>query len=74
MTLPLTLPADDPWRQTPGKIVPIQVAGQLRVALRAQPDSDMAAAGKDLMLTFCSDQCATAMREAIKEERAALLS
>ena len=74
VTLAMKLPSDDPALHHEGSVLPMMIAGELRMAIRAQPGSQMSAEGQHLMLAFCSEACATAMREAILRERGALLS
>ena len=74
VTLSFKLRDDDPLKHAGDPLVPIVVAGKVRMAVAAQPDSEAALAGHDLMLTFCSEACASEMREALRRERGAALS
>ena len=55
-------------------LVPVMIGGKPRIAIRAQPGSEAARAGHDLIFTFCSETCVNEMRDALQRERAALLS
>jgi hypothetical protein len=74
VTLSISLPENDPLRTSQLPCVPIEIAGAPRFAVAAREGSEMARAGKHLLLAFCSDQCADQLRQAIMRERAALLS
>lgn len=74
VTLSFKLSAGEPVDPADGPFVPIVIAGTPRIAIRAQPDSEAARTGHDLLLMLCSEACATEMRIAIERERAAMLS
>lgn len=74
VTLSFKLPSEPPVTPGTDVLVPLVIAGTVRIAIRAQPDSEAARAGHDLILTFCSDHCASEMRAALERERGARLS
>ena len=70
----MTLRPDDPLRDGSRTAVLVPVAGRDRLAVVAQPGSDMAREGHDLSFALCSERCAQAMKEALERERGAQLS
>ena len=74
ITLSFKLKNDDPLKNADEPLVPIAIAGKVRIAVAARPDSEAARAGHDLMLAFCSETCASEMREALRRERGAAFS
>ena len=74
ITLSFKLRDGDPLKNAGDPLVPIAIAGKVRIAVASQPDSEAAREGYDLMLTFCSESCASEVREALRRERGAALS
>ena len=73
LSLSFTLP-EVAKESTADPLVPVMIGGKPRIAIRAQPGSEAARAGHDLIFTFCSETCVNEMRDALRRERAALLS
>jgi hypothetical protein len=73
ITLSLTISSADPLLTSGLTVITLPVAGEERLALLAQPDSDMARDGKHIAFTCCSEECATALREAYSAEHGAAL-
>jgi hypothetical protein len=67
----LALRTEAPRDAIDQRLVPLLIGGSVRFAVRAQPGSEAAASGHDLILGCCSESCVNELRAAFDRDRSA---